>query len=311
MNCWEEKKKIALAVSIDVIMESEGFVPHGKSFSCSTKYLSPFREEQEPSFVVYHKENRWVDYGLKEKHIRGDGINLIMKLKGYDFKQAVNYLVELSGRPLIYHNTYLSHPRGVIYPEVNCLQRIDYVHEISSAALVEYLQNIRRLPIEIVRKWCKEVHYTYLPTGRHYFGIGMMNNAGGWVVRSAPYSGCINGKKLDIAPSGITCLRRNDGVVRPEAYVFEGFLNYLSWVVLYGDPDKDVIILNSANNAYRLQGLSLQGTKVLVCYLDNDIRGRQAYEDITKISGCQMQDMSEIYSREGLSDLNDYLKIRR
>ena len=309
MSSWEKNKEIALAVPIDLIMASEGFVPVNKYYSHNSKYLSPFRKELEPSFVVYRERNIWVDYGLSETHRRGDGINLIMKMKGFNFKEAVEYLVELSGRPLIYDETS-SRMRDVVYPQAENRQRIDSVQEITSPALIAYLQNKRHIPIEIAREWCKEVHYTYLPNGRHYYGIGMQNNAGGWVIRTAPYKGCEKGMKLDIVPHGITVIRKEKGYVSPKAYLFEGFLNFLSWVVLYGYPDNDVIILNSAQNTNQLQDITMQGTKVLACYPDNDERGRRAYDDVARISGCQMLDMSEIYKREGLNDLNDYLLLQ-
>ena len=268
-------------------------------------WSSPFREDKNPSFAIYADTNRWVDYGLLEAHRGGDSINLIRKLKRISFKEAVDYLLNMDG---ILSAQSLPLPS---LPQVSSgksfsAHRIDCVGTITSRPLVAYLHS-RRIPLGVARKYCKEVHYTYLKTSGAFFGIGLQNDAGGWAIKTAPYPKCPNGKKLDVLAYGISTIRKEDGKVCKEAYVFEGMFDFLSWATLYGDPDKDVIVLNSVENVNALSRISSTGTEVLYGYLDNDIPGKGALAYLAINSGCRVVDRSELYGKEGLKDLNDYL----
>ena len=57
--------------------------------------------------------------------------------------------------------------------------------------------------------------------------------------------------------------RKENGKVCKEAHVFEGVFDSLSWVTLYGDPNKDVIVLNSIENVKALSRLSSTGAEAL------------------------------------------------
>ena len=304
MTDWETRKRIALAIPIGRILEHEGFhkPPSGKMWA------SPFREDKNPSFAIYTDTNRGVDYGSPEKHRGGDGINLIQKLKGLSFMEAVDYLLEMDGIESVPNLPCPSTPKNT-GGKTFTSQRIDSVGPITARSLIAYLHS-RHIPLAVAQKYCREVHYTYLKTGSEYFGIGFPNDAGGWVIRTAPYPKCPKGNKLDILAYGITTIRKEDGKVCKEAYVFEGVFDFLSWVTLYGDPDKDVIVLNSVENVKALSRISSSGTEVLYGYLDNDIPGKAAVAYLAINSGCRVIDRSDLYREEGLNDLNDYLVAR-
>ena len=302
---WEQKKMAALAVPITTIASHEGFERAKRS---KRTYYSPFRKEKSPSFVVYPESNRWVDYGLVGSHRGGDGINLVQMLHKFDFKEAVEYLLAMDGKDILPPPSEST--RGGMAVHASGRQRVDEVVEIRSRSLVSFLAS-RRIPAEVARQFCKEVHYTYSQSGRNYFGIGFANDLGGWVIRTAPYTGEPKGKKMDILASGITTIRLEEGRVNPEAYVFEGFLNFLSWVVLFGQPDRDVIVLNSVENKEALSDVRSLGTEILHCFLDNDEAGDGALTFLRRESGCDVIDHSELYRDEGLNDLNDYLCGKR
>lgn len=63
--------------------------PPVHSNHATSHYKAPWRNEKSPSLVVYHKQNRWWDYGLNEG---GTSIDLVMKLEDCDFKEAIKYL---------------------------------------------------------------------------------------------------------------------------------------------------------------------------------------------------------------------------
>ena len=63
-------------------------------------------------------------------------------------------------------------------------------------------------------------------------------------------------------------IRDNDdckegGKVCKEVHVFEGVFDFLSWVTLYGIPDKDVIVLKSIENVKALSRISSTGAEAL------------------------------------------------
>ncbi|MCP5375222.1 MAG: hypothetical protein H6743_03910 [Rickettsiaceae bacterium] len=57
----------------------------------TSHYKAPWRNEKSPSLVVYHKDNRWWDFG---ENCGGTVIDLVMKLEDCDFKQAIKYLIK-------------------------------------------------------------------------------------------------------------------------------------------------------------------------------------------------------------------------
>ena len=70
------------------------------------------------------------------------------------------------------------------------------------------------------------VSYTHLFThnGKPYFAIGFPNTAGGYEVRNPFFKGCV-------APKDITHIRQQ-GVPRNMCYLFEGFMDYLSFLTI-------------------------------------------------------------------------------
>ena len=187
----------------------------------------------------------------------------------------------------------------------NVKYRIDRVTEISHPALIKYALS-RRISLDVLRKYCKEIHYTYLPTGAHHFCIGFKNDNGGWAVRTAAYKG-LPKKKFDLIARGMTTIRFSKNSVTESAYVFDGFFNFLSWVALYGSPDRDVFVLNGKKNVRRLSDTPLYGTDTLLVYPDNDPAGLDTFNRLVAVSGSWIYDLSEVYRQDNLNDLNDYL----
>ena len=108
--------------------------------------------------------------------------------------------------------------------------------------LLRYLQG-RGINVELAKRECKELHFTN--NGRPFFAIGFPNMAGGYEVRNSFFKGCI-------APKDITHIRQQ-GEPREKCLVFEGFMDYLSFLTLrmrncptIPDLDRqDYAILNS------------------------------------------------------------------
>src|SRR5690606_10647385 len=72
-----------------------------------------------------------------------------------------------------------------------------------------------------------------------YYGIGFKNDSGGYEIRN-PYF------KASSSPKDITTIRKNS----KEAFVFEGFMDFLSFKAIYKNQpadNSDFVILNSVS----------------------------------------------------------------
>ena len=87
-----------------------------------------------------------------------------------------------------------------------------------------------------------------------------------------------------------------------DCHVFEGFIDFLSYVVLHGDCD--AIVLNSVINVPKsIDYLNRYDT--VYCHLDNDKAGHDATEQIRILCKGNVIDASEEYGEA--KDLNEFL----
>src|SRR5690554_1430734 len=67
-----------------------------KNLGSYSLYLSPYRNENTPSFKVSHTKNLWVDYG--DGNCGGTLVDLVLKLNpSYDISQALLEISAVSG----------------------------------------------------------------------------------------------------------------------------------------------------------------------------------------------------------------------
>lgn len=175
------------------------------------------------------------------------------------------------------------------------------VGELTHPALLRYLQE-RGINTDLARLDCKELHFIH--NGKPYFAIGFPNEAGGYEVRNRFFKGCI-------APKDISHIRQQGGP-REKCLVFEGMMDYLSFLTLRMKncptmPDfdgQDYVILNSVANVSKAVDV-LHGYERIHCLLDNDEAGRKAYRELEREFGGRIRDFSDNYKEH--KDLNDFL----
>ena len=175
------------------------------------------------------------------------------------------------------------------------------VGELSSPALIDYLRE-RGINIKLAKRECKELRYEY--DGKTYFVVGFPNIAGGYELRNRYFKGCL-------APKDITHIRQQ-GAQRDVCYLFEGFMDYLSFLTIRvnNNPEEprtneqDYMVLNSVSNLSKAEQLLRPYTRI-GSFLDNDQAGQRAYENLKKMFGNRLQDLSHHYA--GHKNLNDYL----
>ena len=175
---------------------------------------------------------------------------------------------------------------------------------LASPVLLSYLKE-RGINTALAKRECSEAHFTN--NGKRYFAIAFPNVSGGYEIRNRYFKGCI-------APKEISHIRQS-GEPRETCYVFEGFMDYLSFLTLrlencpqHPDFDRqDYMVLNSAANVSKAL-YPLGSYERIHCFLDNDCAGMEALQQIRKEYGSTryIRDASHIYS--GCKDLNEYLQ---
>ena len=255
-------------------------------------YKSPLREEHEASFKVNTDRNLWYDFGA------GKGGNIIALAKELYFSDSLPYLLKR-----IEEQTPNVRPVSFSFPQCRTEPSFQHleVRDLTHPALLRYLQG-RGINIELAKRECKEVRF--VNNGKQFFAVGFPNASGGYEVRNKYFKGCI-------APKDITYIRQK-GEPRETCYMFEGFMDYLSFLTLrqkscltYPDLDKqDYIILNSVSNLSKAL-YPLGNYEHIHCFFDNDAAGMKAVQELHREYGWRVRDSSRIYSN--YKDLNDYL----
>ena len=291
MNIQEAKQ-----IRIADYLQSLGYTPV-KQQGNSLWYKSPFRQETEASFKVNTELNQWSDYGL------GRGGNIIALAKELYCSDSLPYLLNrIAEQAPHIRPVSFSFRQQASEPSFQQLE----VRELTHPALLRYLQE-RGIDTDLARSECKELHFIH--NGKPYFAIGFPNVAGGYEVRNRFFKGCI-------APKDISHVRQQ-GEPREKCLVFEGMMDYLSFLTLRMKncptmpnlDGQDYIILNSVSNVSKAID-ALHGYERIHCLLDNDEAGRNAYLELAREFDGHIRDFSDNYN--GHKDLNDYLcGIRR
>ena len=263
-----------------------------KQYGINLMYLSPLRTEKHASFKVNTELNLWYDFGI------GRGGNIIDLAELLYNSSDVSYLI---------HQIERNAPSSVsgslptvkpITPQ-NSFEHLQ-VLPITHPALIKYLEE-RCIDIEMARTVCKELHFD--TRGKHYFGIGFPNIAGGYEIRNPFFKGCI-------APKDISHFYAEEP--KKVCFVFEGFMDFLSFMTLRklknpqqtGLSLQDYLVLNSVTNIHKT-AKRLSRYDSVQCFLDNDEAGKNAYLQLSKELGKSITDASTLYN--GFKDLNEYL----
>lgn len=260
-----------------------------KQYGVNLMYLSPLRTEKHASFKVNTELNLWYDFGI------GRGGNIIDLAELLYNSSDVSYLIHQIERN-VPGCVSVSLPTAKPNTPQNSFENLQ-VLSITHPALINYLGE-RCIDIEIARTVCKELHFD--TRGKHYFGIGFPNIAGGYEIRNPFFKG-------GITPKDISLFHNEES--RQSCFVFEGFMDFLSFMMLRrkennGLKRQDYLVLNSVTNIHKaIKKLSCYDS--VQCFLDNDTAGRNAYLRLSKELGSSVLDSSSLYS--DFKDLNEYL----
>lgn len=278
-----------------------GYHPtHVKNSGDDVWYLSPFRQEETPSFHISLRYNCWFDFAESNKGDHNSIVDFVIKYNRTDVPGALNYLSSL--RLSNNNDVAISKPPalspGSFKSEESKAEILD-IKSLYAYSLKNYLVESRGISLQLGMKYLREIKYRFLEgenQGKEFYSIGFRNRSGGWALRNKYF-------KMATKPNDISVIETGSDRVS----VYEGFMNFLSHLMLSRNvsPVTDVVILNS--NSFKEIGkdfINEKGYNIVYSFLDNDQPGKKTLEYF-KVELPMVTDCSGAYRSH--NDLNDYL----
>ena len=278
--------------SIVEYLEKKGIRPVRRT-PAYAMYRSPLREETRPSFKVDTEKNLWIDYAEGRG---GSIIDLCIRLEGCIFSEAICRL----GQNV---SEYTAHSYSKTEPRIGLNQtttrqasgtrRLISISDTLPPHLQEYLKKERCIDLEKATPFLKCISYEV--RGRRYEAIGFANSSGGYELRDNHLF------KGTVAPKDITPIFENKA---QPVYLFEGFMDFLSFLSMKGEVTNQCLVMNSVSNVARsIHYLNERNITSVRTFLDNDYAGQRAVQEFVN-AGFKVEDMA-VYYRD-FKDLNEY-----
>lgn len=259
-------------------------------------YLSPLRGEHTPSFKVNDYTNEWYDFGTAQG---GDIIDLCKLL--FNLSSVSEALERLGDVKDVSSMRIREHTE--LYDSIRQKMRDVKILPLRDVVLLSYLET-RGIDQQIGKMYCREIHYTYYRN--KYSAIAFPNRSNGYEIRNSYFKGCVYNKDISL-------LHHIPGGQQTSCCVFEGFMDFLSYLTIKQNDKRSVIpidapcdylVLNSVNNLRK--GMSvLADYSTIHCFLDNDTAGQNAVASIKNV--FEMSAVDDSFRYAGHKDLNDYL----
>lgn len=269
-----------------------------KRYNGYALYHAPYRKDANASLKVDFRQNLWHDYGTSQG---GSIIDLVMRMQGCGAYEAMAHLAEGKAITLassfFHREAHIEQIRGEQRPSK--VRRILFISEELPLYLQNYLREVRRIDLAVASPYLRHIRYEV--GGREYSAIGFANCAGGYELRDDKTF------KGTIAPKDISVVAGETN--NAPLCIFEGFMDFLSYLTMKGKEIAPCLVLNSVSNLSRaIAYLCENGILSVRAFFDNDEAGRQALQGIQS-SGIKVEDMSQYYAR--YKDLNEYHVAQR
>ncbi|MEP2025423.1 toprim domain-containing protein [Reichenbachiella sp.] len=250
-------------------------------------YFAPYRNDTEASMGVNYSKNVWKDYGSDDG---GTIIDLLQKLYATNDIKVVLYKYNNQDRSLSCSTGSPSRKKTII----NNTPKLTYrsTGKIKNPALKKYLKSRGLKP----KSWDPFLEEILLKKGKHTQpAIGFKNDSGGYEIRTPKGKFCIGVKD-------ITTIKGAHG----QALLFEGFMDFLSWIEINKWKNESIIVLNSTSNIEAgITAIKRQSEIAKAeAFFDNDQAGEKAFTAL-KNSIPFAEDKSILYEKN--KDLNEYL----
>ncbi len=290
----EEDLSLIKRYPIVEYLERKGIKPVRRTPSYAL-YRSPLREETHPSFKVDTQKNLWIDYAEGRG---GSIIDLCMRLESCTLSEAIRCLEQNASDNITYSSRKDFVPNNSQpVMAVNGARRLIEISDTLPPHLQEYLARERCINLEKAMPFLKCI--TYEVRGRCYQAIGFANLSGGYELRDNKTF------KGTIAPKDITPIFTDKIInqIQPTC-VFEGFMDFLSFLSMKEEVTSACLVLNSVSNtAKAIRYMNSQGISPIRTFFDNDDAGRRAVQEFAG-AGFHVEDMSIHY--KDFKDLNEF-----
>jgi DNA primase len=257
-------------------------------------YLSPLRDESEPSFKVNRAKNVWFDHGIG---CGGKAIDFVMHYFNCPITEALNR-ISLFHRQNLPGSVKKSEDSTSISDVQNlegAIKIISLDEPITDAKLLNYLEK-RKILVETANAYCKQASYALYD--KTYTALGFKNTAGGYELRSEYFKG-------STAPKYVTYFDNKANKIT----VFEGFFDFLTHQSIHqkeGQHMTNFLILNSLSFFERSLLLMEKHDRIHL-YLDHDNAGRKCTK-IAEQRSSKFIDESKFY--KGHKDFNEWIMNR-
>lgn len=284
MNCEEAKR-----IPIIGFLEKNNHHPK-KIVGNDYWFLSPFRNEDEPSFKVSNILNLWFDHGL------GKGGTLV-DLACLIYRCSVKEALEKLSNGTSWENTPI---KRILHQEANSIKVVN-VKDIEDMVLIRYMHS-RRIDIDFARKFSKEVQYKTEESQYIFRAIGLPTITNGWELHTPTREGSF---KNSTTPKSISHFKFG----KDEVAVFEGQYDFYSiWTYNKSLAQScDFIILNSLSLKGYAIDLLIEYSKIHL-FLDNDSAGKSATAFFLNLEITQGKTINHSQAYGQSKDLNDHIR---
>ncbi|MCG8328579.1 MAG: CHC2 zinc finger domain-containing protein [Chitinophagales bacterium] len=304
MNAQQAKQ-----IRLTTIMERLGYTPQlqergGQEY----KYLSPFREEKEPSFNVNQLKNAWFDFGAGQGGNSLDFAIHYLRSHGQpsQVKDALAWLQTMIGQgptPSFSFSQQRAQPA-----HAPALALLSAQQPLTHPVILTYLTRQRQIPISLIQQYLYQITYENRQTNRQYFAFGMKNKSGGFEVRAASdkhaFKSALGGRDITLIPSPKACPINR-------VFLFEGMLDFLSLLALQHHPilAGDAIILHSLSSSHRAAAIIRQKNyHEIHTFFDNNRAGKEGTQQFQQGFGKIVIPQSQQFAPH--TDLNDALRAK-
>ena len=266
-------------------------------------YRSPLHAETHPSFKVDTEKNLWIDYA--EGRSRSI-IDLCMRLENCTLSEAIHRLGQTAPDDTAYsfRNDFAQNNSQPTMA-ANEARRLISISDTLPPHLQEYLTKVRCIDLEKAKPFLKCISYEV--RGRRCQAIGFANPSGGYELRdNSSFKGTIAPK--DITPIFTDKQTEHTTDKTQPVYLFEGFMDFLSFLSMKEKIINHCLVMNSVSNAARtVRYLSDRHLTHIRTFLDNDDAGQKTVQDFIR-AGFKVEDMSVYY--KDFKDLNEFYVSR-
>lgn len=279
---------------VQLLIKQFGLKIHYKTIN-SIWVKSPFRpNEKTESFHIskIYKHDIWFDHG---NGLGGKIVDFYLHYLQTDLKGVLSYFNNSSFSFQQQKNNF-----SINKTESKTEYEIIELKEITSFPLIQYLEN-RKLSLEIVNRYCKEIHYKL--NEKKYYAIAFPNIQNGFEIRNKYVKMCLVKKDISL-------IKNNQNQLR----IFESWSDFISYIILCPTEEfrSDYLILNSIS-LLRKNIKLFDSYEKIETYFDQDDAGKSATIFLKNELKNKLKDRSIFYKGyKDIKDINEFLfQIRK